>query len=352
MVQDACPMIGLVCNCGTPVNFEDLKCEGCQSALGFDYQSLQLQPLRDTDAVLCLNGAHYGVCNWTVDAESETGLCFGCSFNRIIPDLNRERNLERWKVLEEAKKRLLVSLKRISVPCWNGWILPHGGLVFDFLEDSRSREDLGAFIAQTGYREGVITINALEADPEFRIRQQLATKEKHRSVTGHFRHESGHYFWSILAMEPAFNQEFKLIFGEETLPYAESLEEYYSSGPQPNWREAYVSPYASSHPTEDWAETWSTYLMIRDAVESALSCHLIEGDPENTDFSYQLGIWSRLKFALQQINKGLGFDGVEEFEVNPSTRQKFNFVESAIGYLRTVDLPSATYAATQIQRAV
>ena len=110
-------MIGLVCNCGTPVNFEDLKCEGCQSALGFDYQSLQLQPLRDTDAVLCLNGAHYGVCNWTVDAESETGLCFGCSFNRIIPDLNRERNLERWKVLEEAKKRLLVSLKRISVPC-------------------------------------------------------------------------------------------------------------------------------------------------------------------------------------------------------------------------------------------
>ena len=234
MVQDACPMIGLVCNCGTPVNFEDLKCEGCQSALGFDYQSLQLQPLRDTDAVLCLNGAHYGVCNWTVDAESETGLCFGCSFNRIIPDLNRERNLERWKVLEEAKKRLLVSLKRISVPCWNGWILPHGGLVFDFLEDSRSREDLGAFIAQTGYREGVITINALEADPEFRIRQQLATKEKHRSVTGHFRHESGHYFWSILAMEPAFNQEFKLIFGEETLPYAESLEQYYSSGPQPN----------------------------------------------------------------------------------------------------------------------
>ena len=92
--------------------------------------------------------------------------------------------------------------------------------------------------------------------------------------------------------------------------------------------------------------------MIRDAVESALSCRLIEGDPENTDFSYQLSIWSRLKFALQQINKGLGFDGVEEFEVNPATRQKFNFVESAIGYLRTVDLPSATYAATQISRAV
>jgi len=55
---------------------------------------------------------------------------------------------------------------------------------------------------------------------------------------------------------------------------------------------------------------------------------------------------------LQQINKGLGFDGVEEFEVNPATRQKFNFVEGAIGYLRTVDLPSATYAATQIPRAV
>ena len=106
-------------------------------------------------------------------------------------------------------------------------------------------------------------------------------------------------------MEPAFNQEFKLIFGEETLPYAESLEQYYSSGPQSNWREA-MCPYASSHPTEDWAETWSTYLMIASSRKRPF-LPFDRGSPKILIFlPTEYLVTSEICLAADQ--QGIGFD--------------------------------------------
>ena len=43
----------------------------------------------------------------------------------------------------------------------------------------------------------------------------------------------------------------------------------YENGPPPAWAERHISAYASSHPWEDWAETWAHYLHIVDTLETA-----------------------------------------------------------------------------------
>ncbi|MFY0104179.1 putative zinc-binding metallopeptidase, partial [Acinetobacter baumannii] len=44
------------------------------------------------------------------------------------------------------------------------------------------------------------------------------------------------------------------------------------NGPRPDWEENFVSSYASSHPWEDWAETWAHYLHMFDTLETAYAC--------------------------------------------------------------------------------
>ena len=44
---------------------------------------------------------------------------------------------------------------------------------------------------------------------------------------------------------------------------------YYANGPAPDWPEQFVSAYASSHPWEDFAETWAHYFHMVDTLETA-----------------------------------------------------------------------------------
>jgi hypothetical protein len=39
----------------------------------------------------------------------------------------------------------------------------------------------------------------------------------------------------------------------------------HENGPPPDWATKYISSYASTHPWEDWAETWAHYLHVVDA---------------------------------------------------------------------------------------
>ena len=49
---------------------------------------------------------------------------------------------------------------------------------------------------------------------------------------------------------------------------------YYDRGAPADWQERFVSAYASSHPWEDWAETWAHYLHMVDTLETAAACGL------------------------------------------------------------------------------
>jgi hypothetical protein len=46
----------------------------------------------------------------------------------------------------------------------------------------------------TGHYNGVITINVTEADDAEREKRRRQMHEPYRTLLGHFRHESGHYY--------------------------------------------------------------------------------------------------------------------------------------------------------------
>ena len=114
----------------------------------------------------------------------------------------------------------------------------------------------------TGYLGGVITINALEADDSAREAVRDEMNESYRTVLGHLRHESGHYYWSLLNPGQELLEDFRDLFGDERADYGQALDVHYRQGPPPQWRERYISAYAAAHPSEDWAECWSHYLHI------------------------------------------------------------------------------------------
>src|SRR5437763_1083814 len=106
---------------------------------------------------------------------------------------------------------------------------------------------------------------------------------------------------------------------DERADYAESLRNYYQSGPDPNWRERFVSAYASMHPWEDFAETWAHYLHLVDTTEmaAAFDLHLdpridrtggleanVNFNPYRArNFQNVIDNWLPMAFAMNNINR-------------------------------------------------
>src|SRR5437868_6791850 len=59
---------------------------------------------------LCENYAKHHVCNWAVPADDLNPLCQSCRLTRMIPDLTQPGNLDAWRRLETAKRRVIYSL--------------------------------------------------------------------------------------------------------------------------------------------------------------------------------------------------------------------------------------------------
>lgn len=121
----------------------------------------------------------------------------------------------------------------------------------------------------TGHADGVITINAEEADHERREATRVILREPQRTLIGHMRHEVGHYIdW---AYAYRFDKDgYVKVFGDPLkIDYEKSKNRYYQVGPQPNWELHYVSAYSSMHPWEDFAECTNVYLDILSIAETA-----------------------------------------------------------------------------------
>jgi hypothetical protein len=71
-------------------------------------------------------------------------------------------------------------------------------------------------------------------------------------------------------------QPFREVFGDDTQDYGAALATHYDNGPPADWQETFVSAYASSHPWEDWAETWAHYLHIVDTLEMAAAFGILQ----------------------------------------------------------------------------
>jgi hypothetical protein len=138
------------------------------------------------------------VCNWLVPGDSDAGtLCVACGLNRTIPDLSIAGNHALWRKVEDAKHRLIYGLLRLGLPLTSKVEDPEAGLAFDFLADPLAPFQDSPTI-MTGHAQGIVTLNIAEADDAVREARRLDMDEPYRTLLGHFRHESGHYYWERL----------------------------------------------------------------------------------------------------------------------------------------------------------
>ena len=341
-------------NCRQTVYFENVKCENCGMALGFDPQSMTMRPLaplgsgqlvttgRQTTGRLaatarktyCANYTH-NVCNWLVPVTDQGGLCVSCGLNQTIPDLTVPGNIEYWFEIEKAKRRLLYTLLKLKLPLTQppGSSLP--SLAFNIIAD-----------AKTGHANGLITINLAEADPATREKTREAFNEPYRTLLGHFRHESGHYYWMLLVDNPAQIDRYRQLFGDERPDYSEALAAYHQNGPRADWQKSYISAYATAHSWEDWAESWAHYLHMVDTLETA-DDYKIEAqapnagsvgrpwfsstDPYKARNAAQLmDRWVPLALALNSLNRSMGLPDFYPFVVSPSVITKLDFIHKLV----------------------
>ncbi|MGB5834171.1 MAG: putative zinc-binding peptidase [Thiohalocapsa sp.] len=291
----------------------------------------------------CGNYALHDVCNWMVPADGGDTNCAVCRLNQIIPNLASPGNLDKWFRIERGKRRLAYGLLRLGLPVRSKAEDPRGGLGFALLssQDAPPGEPV-----VTGHANGLITLNTDEADPSIRERIRLDMDEKYRTLLGHFRHEIGHYYWDLLIRDGRRLEDFRLQFGDERVDYGQALDAHYATGAPADWQDSYISTYASSHPWEDWAETWAHYLHIVDTLETgehfgiAVERRMPDGSVQRSDpdfdpyaigdFEPIIEHWLPLTFALNSINRSMGQTDLYPFVLSQPVIDKLGFVHSVV----------------------
>jgi len=344
-------------HCGSLLFFENSVCLGCERRVAFlpdlglvaslDPDPTETDgwrsPLRQAEGVLyrlCRNYAVEAVCNWTVrDGEGE--LCRSCRLTRVIPDLAVPGHKLAWYRLETAKRRLVYTLASAQLPLASRDDDPARGLAFEFLADGPD----GARV-MTGHANGVITVNVAEADDAEREKRRTHLGEPYRTLLGHMRHESGHYYWDRLILQENAADSFRAVFGDERADYGAAVAAYYRDGAPGDWQDRCVSAYATAHPWEDWAETWAHYLHILDTLEMAAYCGL-QLRPRRRDeptlpapppvpsghrgpFERVIEAWLPIAYLLNNLNRGLGQPDAYPFVLSAPVVGKLRFVHDVV----------------------
>ncbi len=170
--------------------------------------------------------------------------------------------------------------------------------------------------------------------------------EPYRTLLGHFRHEVGHYFWDVLVRDGGKLDACRAVFGDDSIDYGEALQRHYAEGAPPDWQQRFVSAYATTHPWEDFAETWAHYLHIVDTLDMAsefgmevrppadqiggLSAH-IAFDPYRTEnFDAIVAAWLPFTFAMNSVARAMGTRDLYPFILSPQVIQKLSFIHALV----------------------
>lgn len=322
------------CACGHRVFFENTSCIACGRVVGFDPTRLTMLSADPSSSIFfdpvgrqfskCGNWFEHDVCNWLIPATDARTLCEACRLNSTVPNLDAPDTLLLWSRLEAAKRRLLYGLMTL------GLVVAPEDLKFQFLQDQRTNPAVNEPHVFTGYANGEITINVAEADDVYRESTRVAFGEPYRTLLGHFRHESGHFFWPRLITGEIVTA-FQALFGDESADYNAVLDTYHASGAPANWQDEYVSAYAAAHPHEDWAETWAHYLHIMDTLETAAS----NGMQSATSTAPWLDRWAKLSIALNELNRSVGVADAYPFVLAPLVCEKLTFIHRRVASARS-----------------
>ena len=345
------------CRCGNHLFFDNTLCLNCQSPLGYLPAELRVMPLdagpepgtwrvegSEKPCKFCANRDTPASCNWLVDADDPEDLCRACRLNRTIPKLEDANNARYWCLIEAAKRRLVSQLLALELPVASRLDEdPERGLMFDFLRAPPKGPPV-----LTGHANGLITLNVEEADDSRREKIRHDLHEPYRTLLGHFRHEVGHYYWDRLVRDSRWLEPYRGLFGDERADYAAALKANYEKGPPADWADRFISSYASTHPWEDWAETWAHYLHVVDSLGTALGFGLdaedLEGriqpftredlyDPDAADaerFLSLLNSWIEMTMVLNELARSMGVRDFYPFVMSKPVVAKLQFVHLVV----------------------
>jgi hypothetical protein len=349
-------------SCGARLYFENRYCHSCNHLLGYLPEADTLTALvrpddadpadnpgvwlplacRERPVRFCAN-AEWDACNWLVpmpdDGSAGQAYCAACRFNRIVPALSDPINLARWRKIETAKHWLVYTLMRLGLPLLDRGQDPEHGLAFDFLAPVE-----GEPWPITGHSTGLITLNVEEAEDSIREAARAAMGEPYRTLLGHFRHEIGHFYWDLLVRDGGPLDVFRALFGDERADYSAALFRHYEAGPPVDWRDRFISPYASAHPWEDFAESWAHYLHIVDTIETANAYGLRVASPAKSgahwfpDFdpygahsiAEMIDFWVPLSSAMNSLARSMGQPDLYPFILSPPVIEKLGFIRGLV----------------------
>lgn len=350
-----------VCTCGAPLFRENTACVTCGAAVGHVpdaaiLTSFAIQPdgrwkpnhadLRGRFFKPCSGRELAHQCNWMIDSTDSATQCLSCSLTRTIPDLTVTGAPERWAATEHAKRQVVIQLLRLEVPVKSKLTDPEG-VCFDFLEPQGDPTSI-----MTGHEDGVITLNLNEANPAQRTATRELMGERYRTLAGHLRHELAHYYWDRLAEDPQWVENCREVFGDERADYGAALQRHHQNGAPADWSQQFISPYASSHPWEDWAETFAHYLHMEEGLETAsqlgidlrrLHLRAVPFDRsvlgENISrrsaekFLDRIDRWVLLGLATNELSVAFGHEPAYPFVLNAAVVNKLHFIQESLSTL-------------------
>jgi hypothetical protein len=269
----------------------------------------------------CANRDRIG-CNWI--APKEGAFCRSCVMTALAPDPAIANAIANWAQTEAAKRWVLDNLGR-----WY-WFRPEdpgARPVFHMLAE-------GPTPVPMGHAEGVVTISVTEVDPILLTTRREALQEPYRTMIGHMRHEIAHMLWWRLSLREDFLDAFRAMFGDERIDYPAALRCHYENGPPAEWKQYYLTSYASAHPHEDWAETAAHLLHLTDIADSFVATGLSspqipvsgwdpysESDPERL-----IHTAAALSVGINHVNRSMGLSDLYPFVLSSHARHKLAFV--------------------------
>ncbi len=347
-------------HCGNTVFFDNSECGVCGLALGYLPGQRRMaagQPAQDPAAPWAVQGEGLpptlrpcgnralGVCNWLLDdGDLASTLCRSCRLTTVIPALDVAGHRERWQLFEQAKRRLLFTLDDLGLSPPPQAVPSVDEAARDATPQPLSFRLLAPLPDEppvtTGHDRGVITLNLNETDTVHREATRVALGESMRTLLGHLRHEAAHWLqYRYINGTPA-QAECSAVFGDESEDYATALQRHYEQGPPPDWRQRFISAYASAHPWEDWAETCAHYLLIVDAVQTAAAWGLrLDGvaataapqapvvDAAAPLHDLVIAQWLPVARFLNAMNRSLGHPDSYPFLLPPAVLDKMSTVQ-------------------------
>ncbi|NQX05565.1 putative zinc-binding metallopeptidase [Rathayibacter sp. VKM Ac-2856] len=321
-------------HCEARVEFEDAVCLRCGTALAYDVAADEL--VEAEGRALCVYRGTID-CTWLA-AEGTGGACASCALTRARPPVYDAATLSQLTVAEFAKRRLLRQLRHLDLPVDQG-----RRLSFELLSSAQGS-------VTTGHADGVITVDLAEGDDAHREALKARLGEPYRTMLGHFRHEIGHYYWQLLVDGTPLLPAFRELFGDERADYGAALDAHYGGAATEDWARDHISQYATTHPWEDFAETFAHYLHIADALETTATVGLTVAGPwgrlpeslvggvqatgaeriSGLEMPEILARWHGFSLALNSVNRSMGKDDLYPFVITPAIAEKLAWVHELV----------------------